>query len=266
VSATHTAVSPRIGANLRYLDTPKHGGNVYLTAGRSFKAPTMDQLFDQRTTPVPFPPFAISTSSATLRPQHGTSVEGGAYHRVALVPGRLDARLALSLYQMEMRDELDFDLQSLRYVNLGRSRHRGAEAGVTLDGPSASHAFANYTQQSATSRFGESNGRFLKAIPRRVLTAGLSRAPAAGIAVGVTATSVRDVFLDDANSVTLPAYMRIDLRTSYPAGRTRISLNVQNLADRLYDVSGFTDPAGSASLYLYPAAGRVVTMGLESRW
>jgi len=30
---------------------------VFLNAGRSFKAPTPDQLFDQRSIPVPFEPY-----------------------------------------------------------------------------------------------------------------------------------------------------------------------------------------------------------------
>jgi outer membrane receptor protein involved in Fe transport len=265
--ATRVAFSPRAGANLRYADGARQTGHVYASAGRSFKAPTMDQLFDQRRTPVPFPPFAISTSNAALEAQYGTSVEAGAYHRVAVVSGLLDARFAVSAYQMDMKDELDFDLKSFRYVNLGQSRHRGVEAGVTLRGPLSTSAFANYTQQDATSRFGENSGRFLKAVPRRVLAAGLARTPADGLALAATATSVRDVFLDDANERRLDPYTRLDARASYPLPRgPRLSLNVQNLLGREYSTTGFPDPAGSGTMYLYPAAGRVVTVGLESRW
>ena len=48
-------------------------GNVYATVSRSFKAPTLDQLYDLRNVPVPFPPFKIHTSNPDLRPQHGVN-------------------------------------------------------------------------------------------------------------------------------------------------------------------------------------------------
>ncbi|MGH7504435.1 MAG: TonB-dependent receptor, partial [Longimicrobiales bacterium] len=164
--ASHSAFSPRIGVNVRYLDSERSSGHVYLTASRSFKAPTLDQLFDRRRLPVPFPPFAITTSNEQLDPQHGTNLEAGVYQSAALLPGTLTAELSLSVYQMDMKDELDFSVEMLRYVNIGRSRHRGVEAGIVLQGPRSGTAFVNYTLQSATSRVGENEGNYLKAIPR----------------------------------------------------------------------------------------------------
>lgn len=264
--AARTAFSPRVGANLRYAGGARHAGHLYATAGRSFKAPTLDQRFDQRATPVPFPPYRITTSNPALDPQYGTTVEAGAYHRVALAPGRWDARLTASVYRTDVRDEVDFDLQTFRYVNIGRSRHQGVEAGASLAGPAATSAFASYTQQDATARLGDDAGRFLKAVPRRVFAAGVARAPADGAALALTATRVQDVPLDDANTVALAPYARVDLRASYPVGAVRLAANVQNLLGRAYSTTGFPDPGGGAALFLYPAAGRVVTVGLESRW
>ncbi len=266
VRATHAAFSPKAGVNLRWLDGARQTGHLYVSAGRSFKAPTMDQLFDQRRTPVPFPPFAISTSNARLEPQRGASVEGGAYHRVSVIPGALDARLALSAYQMDMKDELDFDFESFRYVNIGRSRHRGIEAGLTFEGPAATNAFLNYTQQDATSRLGENSGRYLKAVPRRILAAGAGRSSATGLSAALSATRVGETFLDDANVRTLPARTQVDLRASYPVRGLSLSLDVRNLLDRSYSTTGFPDPAGGATTYYYPAAGRIVMVGVGAGW
>ena len=259
------AVSPRAGVNLRWTDGPRQTGHVYLTAGRSFKAPTIDQLFDQRATPVPFPPFKITTSNPGLVPQYGTSIEAGLYHRAALVPERLQARLAASVYEMDMRDELDFDLQQFKYVNIGRSRHRGVETGFTLEAPRATSAFVNYTRQNATSRFGENSGRQLKAIPRDVVALGLTHTPAHGLGLALTSTSIRHTWLDDANTRALAPSTRLDARASYPLAGVRFTVDVRNLLDRAYSTTGYPDPAGSRTLLLYPAAGRVVTVGLESR-
>ena len=263
--STHVAYSPRAGANLRWIDGARQTGHVYVTAGRSFKAPTIDQLFDQRAIPVPFPPYAVTTSNPKLDPQYGTSFEAGLYHRAALVPGVLQARLAASAYQMDMRDELDFDLQQFKYVNIGRSRHRGVETGLTLEAPRSVSAFVNYTRQDATSRLGENAGKQLKAIPRDSWSLGLTRVPAHGFGAALTATSVHHTFLDDANTRPLAAYTRIDARASYPVAGVRLTVDVRNLLDRAYSTTGYPDPAGSGTLLLYPASGRVVTIGLESR-
>ncbi|HEX2779834.1 MAG TPA: TonB-dependent receptor [Gemmatimonadaceae bacterium] len=262
--STHVAVSPRAGANLRYVDGPRQTGHLYLTAGRSFKAPTIDQLFDQRAIPIPFPPFQVTTSNPELDPQYGTSLEAGVYHRTVLVPERVQARLALSVYEMQMRDELDFDLQQFRYVNIGRSRHRGLEAGLTLEAPRAARAFASWTRQDATSRFGENQGKQLKAVPRDAWALGIGRAPLHGLGLAATATTVRGTWLDDANTRPLAPYTRLDARASWAVRHLRLTVDVRNLLDREYSTTGFPDPAGSGTLLLYPAAGRVVTVGVES--
>jgi outer membrane receptor protein involved in Fe transport len=49
-----------------------------------------------------------------------------------------------------MKDELDFDVQTLRYVNIGRSKHRGIEVGIRMNALRYGSAFANYTLQRVT--------------------------------------------------------------------------------------------------------------------
>ena len=261
-----SAFSPRAGINLRYMTSERQTGSVYITAGQSFKAPTMDQLFDQRRTPVPFPPFNISTSNSALEAQYGKTGEIGAYHQVSIVPQSLDARLSVSAYQTDMRNELDFDLQKFKYVNLGSSRHRGIETGLTLDGPSSMTAFANLTLQRITSRDAADSGRQLKAIPRTVFTTGIGRAASNGLSASFNVTHVGDAFLDDANRLALPGHTQLDARSSYPVGRARLSVDVRNLLGTEFNSTGFPDPAGSKLIYYYPAAGRVVSVGLESGW
>src|SRR3954470_14868613 len=82
------AFSPKLGMNFSYLENESQNGHAYMSFTRSFKAPTLDQLFDQRPIPVPFPPFSVTTSNPELRPQHGTAVEAGIDHRAAITSGR----------------------------------------------------------------------------------------------------------------------------------------------------------------------------------
>lgn len=264
-TASHRSLSPKAGINVRYLDRERQSGHFFLAASRSFKAPTPDQLFDQRSVPVPFPPYAITTSNPDLVPQHGTSLEGGVYHGVEFSPAtRLDASLAV--YTMAMRDELDFDVATLRYVNIGRSRHRGIEAGLTLSSTSGTTLFGNYTLQSAQSRTGATAGRQLKSVPRHTLHAGMSVAPAQALQLGLSATSVHGVYLDDANAVPLRARTTVDGRAGYRIGAVELVVDIRNLFAEHFASGGYLDPSGSGAVYYYPTAGRTLDLGLRSGW
>jgi outer membrane receptor protein involved in Fe transport len=264
LEATHSAVSPKAGASLRWLDTPEAVGSVYATVGRSFKAPTPDQLFDQRTIPLPFPPFAATTSNPALVPQRGVSLEVGAYQGVAVGGGAAGG--TVSVYQMDMRDELDFDLTTLRYVNLGRSRHRGVEAGFRLRGAGPLSGYATWTLQSATSRAGGNAGRSLKAIPRHGWKGGLTAALGPRVEAAVDLTRQSGAWLDDENTMPLPAFTRADARVTVEVPGGRAFLEARNLLDAHYSTTGFPDPSGSGTMsYYYPGAGRTLGAGMELR-
>lgn len=255
--ATHTAVSPRIGLNLEFTER----GNAYVSAGRSFKAPTLDQLYDQRSFPVPFPPFSVTISNAELKPSFGTQFEAGMLYTHSI--GVLRTSASLSAYQMDMEDELDFDVSTLRYVNIGRSRHRGIEAGVQLRAATTT-GFANYTLQSPTARTGEHSGQQLKNIPRHVLNAGASHVLFDAFTAGTALTHVRGAYIDDANTRQLDAYTRVDVQSSYTLRSLTLYVNVGNVLDASYSTVAFFDPAGTGEVYHYPAAGRTLQLGLRT--
>jgi outer membrane receptor protein involved in Fe transport len=261
-TTTHSAFSPKGGLNFQYQNANGRTGNVYFSVSQSFKAPTLDQLYDQRSIPVPFPPFELTTSNSELQPQRGTSLEAGLYQGTGLWPG-VHLSASLSGYQIDMKDELDFDVSTLRYVNIGRSRHRGLEASAKVEGARSS-TFVAYALQAATSRSGESAGQRLKAIPRHTLTSGVTVAPFRFLDGALVATHVRGIFLDDANTVTLPSHTRVDLRVGVRAGGRSLFADVRNLFDAKYSSTGFLDPSGSGQVYFYPAAGRILEVGIRS--
>lgn len=264
-SASHAAVSPRVGINWRYRPVATSAGHAYVTAGRSFKTATLDQLFDQRIVPVPFPPFGITTSNPALNPQYGTSVEAGAYQGVAL-GAQVRATASLSAYEVQMRDELDFDVATFRYINIGRSRHRGVEAGVTVAGSGSATAFANYAWQSVVARIGEHEGRQLKNVPRHTLSLGGTAYPVRSAAVTVIASSAHGSFVDDANTTKLDGYVRVDARLSWQLRRAQLYADLRNAFNAEYSTVAYLDQSGSGSIYHYPAAGRVLSVGLRGGW
>lgn len=263
-TARHIALSPKAGLNVRYLATPQTTGHLYVSISQSFKAPTPDQLFDQRPIPIPTPPFTVTTSNPDLDPQYGTSIETGIYHD--LVIGDVRASATLALYQTDMRDELDFDVATLRYVNIGRSRHRGIEAGFTLAPMPSLALFTTHARQTATAERGPNAGRQLKAIPRHTLTAGATYTPGGPWRGTLLATRLDGMYLDDANTRRIPGWSRVDAQIGWQLGRQWLLLDVRNLLGAKYATTGFVDPAGTGEVYFHPAAGRHVALSLRHDW
>lgn len=264
--AVQSALSPEVGVGVTWMNTATSRGSVYATFGRSFKAPTPDQLFDQRSIPIPFPPFSATTSNARLSPQRGRSLEAGAYQSLRSESGSVGGTLSLAVYQIDMEDEIDFDLSTLQYVNIGHSRHRGLEGALHLFGPGPTTARFSYALQSAVSSAEDGEGLALKAIPRHSWSAGVSASPVSGLDLAADVTGAGGAWLDDANTVRLASFIRTDLRAEVEIPGATSFIEVRNALDERYATTGFLDPAGSGTIYYYPAAGRTVGIGVEVAW
>ncbi|HKC80510.1 MAG TPA: TonB-dependent receptor, partial [Gemmatimonadaceae bacterium] len=264
-TVTHRAFSPKLGLNVSYLNSARQVGNVYVSTSRSFKVATLDQLFDQRPIPIPVPPYSVSVSNPELRPQRGTAVEAGLIQRAMTGTG-LTLEGTLAIYRQEMRDELDFDVTQFRYINVGRSLHRGVEIGTRLDSENGSNAFLNFTRQSVLAKNGANAGRQLKAVPRQVIASGVGVRLPARLQGSLTISDVRGAFLDDANARRLPGYTRLDTRLASTGRSVRFSLDVLNIFNRSLVSTGFPDPSGTDVAYYQPEAGRVLMFGVMSAW
>lgn len=262
LTAAHTAWSPRAGLTFRYAEQAGHSGRVFANVTRSFKAPTLDQLFDQRPVPLPFPPYETTTSNALLSPQRGAGVEFGVDQ---LLSGATIGTVLLqaSAYDTRMRDELDFDVQALRYANIARSRHRGLETSVRWTPDANAQLFATHAVQSIVIEHGEHAGNQLKAIPRQMATAGINVGRPGGLTAALLATVMSSVYLDDANSTSLPGHTRVDARLGYRLYSYDLFVDVLNVFDERYNSTGFLDPSGTGARYVQPAAGRMVLAGFR---
>jgi outer membrane receptor for ferrienterochelin and colicin len=273
LEADNSAFSPKVGLNIRYLDSPDWAGNMYAAVNRSFKAATLDQLSDQRpidagsflpldTTytsfmflPVSVPPF----SNASLKPQRGTSYEAGIYQRFKHLKGS-HGELTLSVYQIDLKDEIDFDVATLKYQNIVHSRHRGVEAGLRLYWLPNLMTFFNHTWTSPTFRSGGYSGKFMKSIPRNITGLGLTYELASGLRTGLTWNFVGRIYLDDDNTMSLPDYSTGGFRLSYSISPVTVLLDIENLLDRKYSSTGYVL---SGTTYLYPSAGRSFRGGIR---
>lgn len=262
--ATNSAVSPKAGINLRYLSSSSQVGNVYASVSRSFKAATLDQLYDLRALPVPFPPYEVRIASPTLEPQEGTALEAGFYHVMRLNSG-WQGRLSTSVYTMDMENEIDFSFETFSNVNIGKSQHRGIESGLSIERMGWFTAFANYTLQDVTQQSGENIGKAVKAIPETAISTGIST-ELGPFGASVTMKSVSGIWVDDANTVALPDYSTVDVRLSWQLTDWLFTLDVYNALDEDYDATAYPDPSGSNVLFLFPSALRTVSLGARYRF
>jgi len=262
INTDFAAFSPRVGLNLKWIQSARQTGHLYMTVARTFKAPSSDQLFDQRSVPV-LPGVNKPVSNPMLRPQHGVNLEAGIYHGVAIDPGFWTADMSLAIYQIDMADEINFDVATFALGNIDESRHRGVELGMNLRGPSASTLFVNYALQDVTAKSGVNSGNVLRAIPRHILSSGASGTLIRNLEMGVYLTRHSRAWLDDENTTHLPGFTRIDTRTSLSVRNFEFSLEVLNLLNREYSTTGFLDPDLGEMPFLFPAAKRVLEVGFR---
>jgi outer membrane receptor protein involved in Fe transport len=254
----HEAWSPRFGVNLRLGDA--RGAPVVLHAqtSRAFKSATLEQVLDPR----PFPDGSGGTftvSNPTLRPQRARSIEAGARRSGDSV------RWGIVGYRIDVDDEIDFDLATYHYVNIGRSRHTGIEADLSLGGGRAFVPELSYAWTRVESRSGEGAGLQLKNIPEHILRVGVRAALPAAIRGELRFTWTGGLYLDDENAFPLDGKRVLDLRLERALGsRLSIRADLLNLTGQRYQEVGFVLPdfGGNLVPYVFPAPGVAFRAGV----
>lgn len=253
------AWSPRAGVNYRIGNLSLAPVAVYFQYSQSFKAPTLDQLFD----PHPFDDFSGSTfsiSNPSLVPQRARNLEVGVSQE-----GRGWQWQALA-YRMTVRDEIDFDPATFTYQNIGQSLHRGVEASVRVAvgpflWPVVSYAWTRVTDvESATP-----NAQ-LKNIPEHLLLAGAVARLPAGLRLEVDWTWMGGRYLDDADVFPLGNASVVNLRAARDFGPLNVWFDLLNLTNARYAQYGYalTGFDGRAVPYDYPGARLGARVGV--RW
>ncbi len=258
--------SPRVGVNVAYLTDKRHSGNLYATWGRSFKAPTLDQLYDERETPAGPPGVVINISNAALLPQRSTGVELGIYQRIPSKSDAFHGEIAASIYRLDLDDEIDFDLRTFRFGNILESRHDGIELSVTAYVFSRLALTHSSTWMKVSFRGGDFYGNRLKNIPSAAMTNSARFTVGASGVVTFTHHFANSVYLDDANLQMLPGGSTFDAGAQWTFGPVRWQLMAINLADTGTSRVGFVlfDPATSADVpYVYPTGGRYLNASLS---
>jgi outer membrane receptor for ferrienterochelin and colicin len=251
--------SPRIGVNLAYNDDPSASGNLYAVWTRSFKAPTLAQLYDERLLPTGRPDEFITISNPELLPQRATGFEVGVLQKFPLKSDWIQGEVSASLYRLDLDDEIDFDLRTFRFGNILESRHDGLEVAIAAHfapGLSLTHSS---TWMDVSFRGGDEVGNRLKNLPAAAMTNTAAFRVGRSGQASVSHHYAGSVYLDDSNAVELPGGSTFDAAVQWNFGRVGVQLAGMNLADANISRVGFLlfDPVTSGQAqYVYPSAGR----------
>ena len=160
------------------------------------------------------------------------------------------------------KNEIDFSFETFSNVNIGESRHRGVETSFSVEKSRLGSVFLNYTLQNVTFLKGENEGNRVKAIPLHAFSGGVS-ADTGPLSSSLTFRGVQNMYVDDANTTELPNYVTLDIRISYTRNSVRLILDVFNALDKKYNSTAYQDPGGSDTLFIFPAALRTASVGVE---
>jgi outer membrane cobalamin receptor len=248
-SGVKRAWAPRAGVSVQLNDARTL--SLFGQVSRAFKAPTLEQLFDPR----PYPDFRGGTftiSNPQLVPQRATSMEAG-------ISGSGRARWSMVAYRANVDNEIDFDVRTFSYANIGESRHTGLE----LEGqatwwrfsPSISYVVSRVTEAGSD--------RQLKNVPRHRVS--LATGVELPLALHAYARFDRSAgaFLDDENTLRVATPSTMDVRVRRPFGRHALFVDVFNVTADRYEEYGFTlrDFLNRMVPYVYPGAPRAVRAG-----
>ena len=252
---THEAWSPRAGINLRA------GSQVlFFQVARAFKAPTIDQLFDQR----PYPDFtggSFTISNPDLRPQRAVNLEAGI--RRTGHPLRWE----FLTYQMKVEDEIDFDVATFTYRNIGESVHRGIEAAAEWRLRRIEPRFS-YAWTQVQPMTGEHTNRQLKNIPEHVVQMGARVDLPVSLQLDASLRLLSGWFLDNANTLPMEDGWRLDFRLRRQFGAWVGRVDVLNALNEVVPHVGVVlqDFSGGGVPYAYPSASRSIRVGIERRF
>ncbi|WEF33181.1 TonB-dependent receptor [Pseudoduganella chitinolytica] len=226
---TDVAWSPRAGLVWQ----PSVAQSYYVSFSKSFQ-PSAEN-------------FALAANNAQIEPEETTNKEVGG--KFDFLGGALSA--TASLFRLERTNIKATDPVTNRLVPIGTQRTDGLELTLTGQLPQGWQVWAGYGYLDAkvtSSPALDSSDNVFKRVPvqgkRATLTPRhsanlwLAKSFGNGLRAGAGVNAVGQRFANPGNTVTLPGFATVDAMAGWKLGRVDLQLNVYNLLDRTYIVSG----------------------------
>lgn len=184
--------------------------------------------------------FPLAANNSQIAPEQTTNYEVGA--KLDYFDG--NASLNAALFNLQ-RTNMKFATPAGVVVPIGTQRSRGMELSFTGQLPQGWNIWSGYTFMNT--RVTDSvaidsgvpvEGKQATLTPRHSASAWLTKALGNGWRAGAGVTYVGDRFANPGNTVTLPAYTKFDAMVGYKLAKLDLQLNLNNLLNRGYIVSG----------------------------
>ncbi|HCI6147780.1 TonB-dependent receptor PqqU [Klebsiella quasipneumoniae] len=236
--------------------------NVYLSAGRGFETPTINELS-----------YRADNQSGLnfgLKPSTNDTVEIGSKTRIG------NGLLTAALFQTDTDNEIVVDSSSggrTSYKNAGKTRRQGMELGLDQQFGESWRLKAAWTWLDATYRTNvcgdaSCNGNRIPGIARNIGYASFGYQPEQGWYAGSDIRYMSDIMANDENTAKAPSWTVVGLTTGYKWSYGRMDMDlfgrVDNLFDREYVGSVIVNESNGR--YYEPAPGRNYGIGLNLAW
>lgn len=236
--------------------------NVYLSAGRGFETPTINELSYRSDNQ--------SGLNFGLKPSTNDTVEIGSKTRLG------NGLLTAALFQTNTDNEIVVDSSSggrTSYKNAGKTRRQGMELGLNQQFGESWRLKAAWTWLDATYRTNvcddaSCNGNRIPGIARNMGYASFGYQPEQGWYAGSDIRYMSDIMANDENTAKAPSWTVVGLTTGYKWSYGRMDMDlfgrVDNLFDREYVGSVIVNESNGR--YYEPAPGRNYGIGLNLAW
>ncbi|HGV0348793.1 TPA: TonB-dependent receptor PqqU [Klebsiella pneumoniae] len=236
--------------------------NVYLSAGRGFETPTINELSYRSDNQ--------SGLNFGLKPSTNDTVEIGSKTRIG------NGLFTAALFQTNTDNEIVVDSSSggrTSYKNAGKTRRQGMELGLDQQFGESWRLKAAWTWLDATYRTNvcddaSCNGNRIPGIARNIGYASFGYQPEQGWYAGSDIRYMSDIMANDENTAKAPSWTVVGLTTGYKWSYGRMDMDlfgrIDNLFDREYVGSVIVNESNGR--YYEPAPGRNYGIGLNLAW
>ncbi len=143
-----------------------------------------------------------------------TNIEGG-------VSGGGPVAWSVLAYRMDVESEIEFNVQTFSYANLGESRHTGLELEARGAWTTWVQPLVNYALVRVQDRTGGASSLQVKNMPKHQVSAGVAFAVPGSLSGTVRVRHTGGGFLDAANTVPLEGPTTVARRRRPPGGVPR---------------------------------------------
>lgn len=233
--------------------------NVYLSAGRGFETPTINELS--------YRSGGQNGLNLALKPSTSDTLELGSKTRLG------NGLFSAALFQTDTDNEIVVDASSggrTTYKNAAKTRRQGLE--LALDQQFAydwklkmAWTWLDATYRSNACGATDCNGNRMPGIARNMGYASFGYQPEQGWYAGADVRYMGDIMADDENSAKAPSYTVAGLNTGYKFLYQRWALDLFGRVDNLFDKRyvGSVIVNESNGRYYEPAPGRNYGVGMS---